>query len=413
MRRRWRSAVLVAVCALGVRVNYVLRQKPAEALAGDAVEYHSYAVSLLEQGRYESVAGDRATRMPGYPAFLAAVYAAAGVSAAAVFLAQAVLGALACVLLVFAAEALVPDPWPLVCGLAAAFSPDLVAPCGALLSEALYSFALAAFLAALYAGRAGRARAAVCGLAAAGACLIRPEAAPWAVATLAFLPKWIKGFRPKDAALGLAVFAAVYGLWVVRNEVVLHRFLPASSIGHYTMYLGLYLPLEHQLGDFGPMFSPPAGFSELERDALYGQAFRTLFAQLPWLVVLKAYAFDFFSIFYPFLPGYDAPYAILAPFWLFGLWLARRRRELRPIAVLIVLSAAVYTVFGGPVSRYRFGFAPFLILLSVVGLRELRDRLSRRRWNWAVGVWVGFNLAVWAGAGLFRDFALRIRDTVF
>jgi len=413
MKSRWRSALVVALCALGVRLDFALQRGSSAELAGDALEYHSYAVSVIERGRYESLAGDRATRLPGYPLFLAAVYAAFGVSTVVVQQVQCVLGALACVLLFFAAEGLVPEPWPLVCGLLAAFYPDLIAPSASLLSETLYSFALAAFLAAFYALRAGPARSAACGAAAALACLSRPEALPWAVLVLAFLPLWRKGSRPRHAALALGVFAALYGLWAGRNFLVFHRFVPASSLGHYTMYLGLRLPLARLSGDFGPLFAPPAGLSELERDALYGGAFRALLASLSWTAVLKAYAIDFLSLYYPFLPGYDAPYVFLVPFWLFGLWLARARRELWPIAGLVLLSSAAYTLFGGPVSRYRFGFAPFVILLAVAAMRSLRGMVAKRRWNLWVGAWLGANLLIWAGSGLFRHFALSLRDSLF
>jgi len=54
-----------------------------------------------------------------------------------------------------------------------------------------------------------------------------------------------------------------------------------------------------------------------------------------------------------------------------------------------------------------------VILLAVAAMRSLRGMVAKRRWNLWVGAWLGANLLIWAGSGLFRHFALSLRDSLF
>jgi 4-amino-4-deoxy-L-arabinose transferase-like glycosyltransferase len=87
--------VRVAYVLMAPQVDPILRRDP---LYGDASGYHLLAVNLLK-GLGLTWDGQMPTsyRMPGYPAFVALVYALLGVSPQAVGLVQAFLGALVCI----------------------------------------------------------------------------------------------------------------------------------------------------------------------------------------------------------------------------------------------------------------------------------------------------------------------------
>lgn len=405
------AALVVALLALFARVALVARQGPPPPLAGDAVEYRAYADSLFERGVFAGADGSRALRMPGYPAFLAATRAAFGPSPRAVQWTQCALGALGCACVFLWAASFLRFGWALAAGFAAAAYFDLAAPCAAPLSEALYSFLLAAAFAALSAEKIPPLRrGALGGLLFAAAYLTRPEILPFAGLVLLGAPLLFKGLDRRSAAAGLVALTVAAGAWTARNAAALGRFVPVTTAGQYNLYLGLRLPLEPQNLGLGPLHSAPAGADELARDADFGRAYAELKARVPLGRRLRAYAFNLLSMLYPFLPDYDWTYAALVPFWLFGLIFAARRPALWGPAGIVVGLFAVFAILAGPVSRYRFGFAPCLLVLAAAGAQELSDRVGNARvFAAGAGAWLAANLGIWAFAPEFRAAALGVK----
>ena len=360
-RASWGIFLLAAV----VRLGYALRQGLPVPIVGDAVEYHAYARHLVETGRYTGPAGELATRMPGYPLFLAALRLVYGGSVGCVVVAQCLIGALTCVLLYKLVVRLLPAPWPLLAGLFAACYLDLVAPCASLVSECLYGFFLIASAWALYhEDWTPLKRAAAFGALSGALYLVRPEPLPYILATCILLPRLFARFGRREAAAALTAFALIAGLWVGRNFAVFGRLLPASSVGKNVAYVTLYLPV-HQLGLAPePRHAAPAGLSELEREADFSSEWKKLLSRLTPAQIVRAYAFNLLSILYPFLPEYDWSYIFLLPFGLWGLFVAARRKALRPFAAAVLCSIGVFVFFGGPASRYRQGISPFIVLLA-------------------------------------------------
>lgn len=410
-RRRPRAALAVFAAALALRVGFVLRQGPPAPLAGDAVQYRLYADSVATKGIFEGPGGDRASRMPGYPLFLAAIEKLAGPSTRAVQWAQCLLGALTCVFIYLWALKLLRPRWALACGLAAAGYYDLIAPSSWVLTEALYSCLLAGSLCVLAQDELPlRRRALLGGLGLGLTYLVRPEVLPFCVLILAGAPFLLKGFTRRGAVLALAGLLSCSALWVGRNALVFRRFVPVSTIGKFSLYLGLRLPLNQQGLGLPPVHVAPEGLTELERDQDYLRAYRELKAQIPWPRRLKAYLFSLLTVYYPFLPGYDWTYGLLVPFWLFGLWLARARRELWPAAGLVVGLSAVFALLAGPVSRYRFGFSPCLLVLAGAGAQGLLDRARKpSRFYWGASAWTAANLAALFGSAELREAAVWLK----
>jgi hypothetical protein len=410
---RRKAAALIFLAALVLRLGFLWRQGPPPEILGDAIEYRSYAVHLLDTGRYAGTAGERATRMPGYPAFLAAVWALFGRSVLAALIAQCVLGAATCVLLFWLAAELMPLPWAAGAGLAAAGYGGLIVPCAALLSECVYGFFLVFSAWALYKKDWSPSRRALTfGALSGGLYLIRPEPLPYILATSALLPFLFPRFGRRETLKALAAAGLVMGLWVGRNFAIFHRLIPASTVGKSVGYLSLYLPAQRQGLAPEERATAPPDAGELEREKTFADAYRALARRLTWPQLVKSYVLNLSVILYPFLPEYDWTYVLLIPFWLIGFVLAVKDRKLWPIAGAVACSFGVLTFFGGPASRYRQGVAPLLILLAAVGARTCAEKLGTARWRRWGGAWLAANLLIWIGQSQFRTLVLAVLDTV-
>ena len=110
---RTRINVALAVLAgLGLRVFFVLRFPATDS--GDAPFYIELAWNWLKKGTYGFVINGHLTpvdmRVPGYPAFLAMIFAFAGKSSRAVMLGQVVVDLITCFLIALIAARLAPKP---------------------------------------------------------------------------------------------------------------------------------------------------------------------------------------------------------------------------------------------------------------------------------------------------------------
>ena len=399
----------VFAVALAARLWYWMRHPAPLPLVGDALEYDAFARSLVETGRYLGPHGEIATRMPGYPLFLAGVRLLTGGSFGALLTVQCVLGALTCVLIIDLARRFVPEEWAWVCALTAAFYGGLIAPSAAPLSECLYSFFLVLSVWALYRPDWKPVRRALAfGSLSACLYLIRPEPLPYILCTIGLMPYiWAK-FGRKEVLSALAVFTLITGLWVGRNFAQFGRVIPASSVGKSVGYLSLYLPAA-KMGLAGERHAAPEAMAELDREADYAVAYKALAATLTRTQIAKAYLYNLLSILYPFLPEYDWTYVFVVPFWLLGCVVAARRKELWPIAGAVLCSLSVFTFFGGYASRYRQGVSPFIVLLAAVGMKAAYDAAGDRRYRLGASAWLGANIMILLFQGPARQAALWLR----
>src|ERR1700734_92159 len=105
------NAGLAVLAGLGLRVFFVLKFPVTDS--GDAPFYIELAWNWLKHGVYGFPVNGQLTpvdmRVPGYPAFLAAVFAFAGNSTRAVMLAQVVLDLATCFLIALIAARLAPE----------------------------------------------------------------------------------------------------------------------------------------------------------------------------------------------------------------------------------------------------------------------------------------------------------------
>lgn len=407
--RTRRTALLCAALALAVRLGGALGPGVDPERRGDAAEYHAYATSLRMDGRYAGPRGDRASRPPGYPVLLAALYTVAGDSTRAVAVAQSLLGAGTVALLVYAAAALLAAPWPAVVGVAAAVYRGLAEPSVWPLAEAAYAFFLSLAVLLLVSGpRRDGARGAAFGAALAAAALIRPDPLPFAGLSLLVAGPLLPFSRRARLAAAVAL-ALPFAAWTARNYAVLGRLVPTTTSTGFIAYCGLRIPLEERfVSPPKPHFVPDERWNEFQRQDAYLAEFRRLWRESSWALKLKAYAFNCATTLYPFLPEYDWTYAFWLPLWLLGLTAARGDARWGWLAGLTLSSLATYAVFGGPASRYRTAIAPLLLLLGGAGLARLEAAWGRRPLARVAAGWLALNLLIWAFAPSVRRLLLAI-----
>ena len=254
---------LAALAGLALRVFFVLKFPVTGT--GDSPFYIELAWNWLKKGVYGFAVNGQLTpvdmRVPGYPAFLAAIFTVAGQSVRAAMLAQAVLDTAGCFLMALIAARLAPETSRRRVTLAAlwlaALCPFMANYSAAILTETLAIFLTALALLVLLGTELGDVRPKengsivtnawfLGGIIAGFGTLVRPETPLLLIAAgLVLTTKW---WRPPDwAKLARAGLLMGAGLllplvpWAARNWTTLHevQFLAPR----YSELPGEYTPL--------------------------------------------------------------------------------------------------------------------------------------------------------------------------
>jgi len=249
IRTRPRYFLSVSLAAFALRLFFVFRYP---AIVDDSRLYADIAKNWLQHGIYgitnSGVIMPTLSRLPGYPAFLAAIFAIFGTdNFRAVLLIQVVFDVATCFLIADMARRLFSHRAAQAAFLLATVCPFLANYAAAALTETLEIFFTAlAFdlaLAGLGIGSAPRgvARWLGCGLAIGGAILLRPDGGlVLAVIGGYLLWKWLLSLRRKEEGilpsralflagvlLAIGAFAPLIP-WTIRNLHTLHRFQPLA-----------------------------------------------------------------------------------------------------------------------------------------------------------------------------------------
>lgn len=256
------NIVLAALTGLGLRLFFVLKFPATES--GDSPFYIQLAWNWLRNGVYGFDVNGRLTpvdmRVPGYPAFLAAIFTFAGQSPRAVMLAQAVLDVACCFVIALIAARLAPPAMRRRVTLAAlwlaALCPLTANYSAAILTEVLVTFltglAILVLLGSEVVSPVLESSAIVAnplilgGILVGFATLVRPESPLLVIAAgLVVVGRW---WRPRDwtKLVRVGVLLAVGLLipllpWAARNWTSLHevQFLAPR----YSELPGEYTPL--------------------------------------------------------------------------------------------------------------------------------------------------------------------------
>jgi 4-amino-4-deoxy-L-arabinose transferase-like glycosyltransferase len=397
--RRSRGWILIFAAALTLRLLYVLSIHNAyffHQLQTEALRYHQWA-SLILDGRAPLPPFEQA---PGYPYFVAGVYALFGRSVTAVALVQALLDAVTCTLLAVIGARWFGERAGLIAGgLAAVYGPFLYFA-AQLLPSTLFVFTS---VAALTAGILGAATVAGCLWA--GALLVRSEivlALPFV-----FFDAWSRGGRSalwKTAAPVLMCVAIMVGV----NAAAGGRFVLFNTSGGVNLWLGnnpyadgvnpfIYGPLERVADAVRAEAS-----TGVEADRLFrrraqafvrddpGHALQLLWKKLLWTLNdrelpntddiewVTAHSWLFWRPVFPLSLGMLLPFACAGAVLLGREWWRRM-----PVGGLLVTGLVTGMVFFTN-ARFRLILVPPVLLLAAVAVDRLppigtaRNRTRRR-----------------------------------
>lgn len=390
-RRLPRLLGLALLLGLGLRAGY----SSYVILKGISIpymdEYETIAIRLVEAGRFEWKPGiPTAAREPGFPFFIAAIYALVGVHPIAVTLAMSLLGAGTALLLrETASRAFGEDAgdWTFLLAL---FYPYFIFYTGYFYRETLLCFLLAAALHALSRlERQPSPRAAAWAGGAVGLCAVSFSSLLPSCALLALYAAWRRRARWKEAALVLALAALPSALWTARNYAVFGRFIPGSTLGGFNFYTYLIvpddargLPRENEIKYADRTWTAIDSMGQLMEDdgsqqAAYMAAARAWIAAHPGAYALRTVrqALKLWRP-YPYKRQYQHSYWIivlvsllcdgwLIPLGFYGLWRLRGAApEARYFALLVLSATGVYSLLSAIV-RYRL---PLMVpLLACAG----------------------------------------------
>lgn len=246
--RSHRVLALILLAALVIRLVYVLSLEP-RILWFDGKEYSRLAVGLLERGTYATTYGEpTAFWPPGYPFFLAAIYAVCGVSITAVRACEAVLGTLICLLAYLLARECTGRRAALIASGLAAIYPLHVYIVGTFYSMTLQTALVGAtaYLLIRAAARASVVRALVAGVLGGWAALTAASVLP-ALFMGGLWMAWAhhRAHRRGWQAARLAILffvplVATVGAWTIRNTYALERPVLVSTNGGGNFWVGNY-----------------------------------------------------------------------------------------------------------------------------------------------------------------------------
>jgi 4-amino-4-deoxy-L-arabinose transferase-like glycosyltransferase len=244
VRQRARFFLLAALAAVALRLLFIFR---FPSVTTDSFIYGDIAKNWLLHGVYAVSDGASFAptwiRLPGYPAFLAGIFAVFGVEHyRAVLFVQLLVDLGTCLVVADVARRVVSERAARIAFLLAALCPFLANYVAAALTETLEVFftvlALDLAIVGLEALGAGRMRAWIgCGFAIAGAILLRPDGGLLLIAIESYLG-WVLFRRWRTqrqlvpvvwaATIIAAIALAPLVPWTARNLRTLHRFEPLA-----------------------------------------------------------------------------------------------------------------------------------------------------------------------------------------
>jgi 4-amino-4-deoxy-L-arabinose transferase-like glycosyltransferase len=403
--------------AVAVRLAWVLAHPNAQY--SDSVWYDGAAARLVEHGQY-GLDGPSAWFPPGYPFFLAAIYAVTGHVQLAGKIGNALLGGGIAAFTYLLARSFTTRSTALVSGLLVAVWPDLVFQASILSSDLL---AACGFVAVLWLGtrpaatpRAFWLRAVGLGLLVGWMVLVRPVS----VILLGSLGLWwwlrsrSVGRALADLVPVVAISGVIVGAWTLRNATTFGQPIPISTNGGYNFWQSnqryadgndtywWMVPMddpEYQTMRYGDEFTKnregyryalaflrdhPTHILTLAPTKIFwlyhtdtsgfyeGALNPPMLAPSPlhdWIVaharLVEAVTFRYYEV--------ALALAVAAAAWL--AW--RRQTWLLPILALPLLLTVFHLLFHAK-DRFHIPLDPFVALLAAVALVEAGGRLARR-----------------------------------
>lgn len=385
----WAIPAAIFSLALAARLAYIFFSGFSVIPDPDTSHYLAYTENMLKGLGYTDGQW-RAFRAPGYPLFAAAVYYVFGPSIPVLKVAQALLSSAVPVLIYYIGIRTGGRLVGLTAGFFSCFYFGLVFEPHHLLSEAVFTpfFTLSVLLLLKTEDHWAYA------LAAGAALGVTTLSRPVGLLILAVSGLWLFiKYRPRRAlgytlaaALGLSLVMAP---WWVRNYRVFHAFVPVCIETGLVMK-DTRVPEEiAQFNDHLP---------ELERDRQNARDTIAYLKTRQMSELLRGSVIRFLTFLHPFMPLYDFTYALILPFWLYGIYLVFKTRN---VNAMVLFSMFIYFpvafVFCGT-ARHRHSVGPYFVLLAALGavalFEKYRNSPARRPLLYAVAAWCAVNVGI-------------------
>jgi 4-amino-4-deoxy-L-arabinose transferase-like glycosyltransferase len=403
--------VLALICLLAflIRLAYVLTLQP-RLFWFDGEHYSRLATGLLEHGTYLNDRGrPTAYWPPGYPLFMAAVYALFGVNIVAVRVVQCLIGAGTVAVVHRIARRVLDRNGAWLAALATALYPLFVYSAGADMPVTLQIALIAGgVLLTIVAVERSSARAALgAGLLGAWATLVAGSALP-AFLLFALWMAWNRdgtARRSCSRSIRLALvcllpMVVIVGAWVVRNQRVFGHPVLVSTNGGYNLWLGNHPGVKASTGNRAEVpgmeeeamrfWSLPG--NEATRDSAFTrQALEYIGADVPRFLRLSlSKSLELWALYQKPLTE-DRPhlglerlasllsYGLLLPFALVWLFVSLPKSR---IALLVLLLFLIYSMVHAVILskvRFRLPLDSFVIIYGSGGIVAAVHALSRRR----------------------------------
>ncbi len=378
------SVILLFVWALLVRILFNVYVTGIDngglEVFPDGKDYDALGWSLANGSGYEMNHVPYTYRPPGYPMFLAGVYAIFGHSYAVVKILQSAIDALTCVLIVMIGERLFTKRVGLIAGAIASVYPFLIVYTGFVLSEALFVCLSAAFLYLLIRFRESFEWrwAVAAGLVLGVMNLTRPVTL--LLPAVLFVWLWVE-LGSKRRAAALAGFLALWMMvpilpWTLRNYLATHSFILIADHHWVALYAANNTRILHDEEKIGGWVQPEP--QEDYRAAYLGFIRHTLANEPMEMARLELYKLLRFWSVVPTsskTTTRDAivsvfSYGLLLPLVLAGMVLAMKMPHRPWVLFFWIMHFCFMTLVLYGSTRFRSPIEPVLVIFGAVALER-------------------------------------------
>ena len=409
-------AVLALICLLAflIRLAYILTLQP-RLFWFDGEHYSRLATGLLEHGTYLNDRGRPSAHWPpGYPLFMAAVYALFGVNIVAVRVVQCLIGAATVAVVHRIARRVLDRSGAWLAALATALYPLFIYSAGADMPVTLQIALIGGgVLLTLVAVERGSARAALgAGLLGAWATLVAGSALP-AFLLFALWMAWNRDGTASHshsrnirlALVCLLPIVVIVGAWTVRNQRAFGHPVLVSTNGGYNLWLGNHPGVKASTGNRAEVPGPdevPGMEAEAARiwalpgneatrdSAFTRRALEYITADVPRFLRLSlSKSLELWAL-YQKPMNEDRPrlgleklasllsYGLLLPFALVWLFVSLPKSR---VALLVLLLVLIYSMVHAVIlskMRFRLPLDSFVIIYGSGGIVAAVRALNRR-----------------------------------
>lgn len=393
----------VFLAAFLVRLAYIIAFKEhiltfQARVFGDTQQYILMAENLLLGKGLMISPALLAYRPPLYPIFLAGIYYLFGNGYWPVRVVQIILGSLSSIMIYILGRSIFNAKVGILASFISVLYPFFIYYTGFELTETLFIFLL--ILVILYLVKAAEnphpKNFVLAGILLGLASLCKPTMLAFvllAIGGLLFIHQQKGRILPGLVGL-LLLFAITVAPWTIRNYLVLHKFIPGTTMGGLVLYAGNN-PLNKSGGGIeGVDYILPKevnALDESERDEfLYHKAIEYIKAYPGNFLKLAVIKFSRVWRLYPYAPQFSASkynivsllsYGLILPFSIAGMILSLRKWKKCLFLYLVILYFTFFHMVSIGSVRYRAPIMPYIIIFAGYGLQELGKKLGIRRFR--------------------------------